>query len=110
MRNHRPRHLLRVDALCVLGLPLLAVAADSPRTAPKAAVKKMLRPTLEFRVQQLLLGNDDVPIDTKLGQNKWSDFRDLDGDGQPEYVVNSGWKDVVVAGKSGTHILWNDGK
>ena len=26
---------------------------------------------------------------------------DLDG---------NGWKDIVVAGKSGTHILWNDGK
>jgi hypothetical protein len=22
----------------------------------------------------------------------------------------NGWKDVAVAGKSGTHILWNDGK
>lgn len=26
---------------------------------------------------------------------------DLDG---------NGWKDIVVAGKRGTHILWNDGK
>jgi hypothetical protein len=26
---------------------------------------------------------------------------DLDG---------NGWKDIVVAGKSGTHILWNDGR
>ncbi|MBI5771105.1 MAG: VCBS repeat-containing protein [Verrucomicrobia bacterium] len=28
-------------------------------------------------------------IDTKLAQNEWSDFRDLDGDGVPEYIVNS---------------------
>ena len=28
-------------------------------------------------------------IDTGLAQNEWSDFRDMDGDGKPEYVVNS---------------------
>ena len=26
---------------------------------------------------------------------------DLDG---------NGWKDIICAGKSGTHILWNDGR
>ena len=30
-----------------------------------------------------------VLIDTRLGQNEWSDFRDLDGDGKPEYIVDS---------------------
>ena len=30
-----------------------------------------------------------VLIDTGLAQNEWSDFRDMDGDGIPEYVVNS---------------------
>ena len=25
-------------------------------------------------------------------------------------VNDDGWKDIVVAGKSGTYILWNDGK
>jgi hypothetical protein len=27
--------------------------------------------------------------------------QDLDG---------NGWKDIIVPGKSGTHIIWNDGK
>ena len=31
-------------------------------------------------------------IDTKLSQNEWTDFRDLDGDGIPELIVNS-WND-----------------
>lgn len=35
------------------------------------------------------LWQQHVLIDTKLGQNEWSDFRDLDGDGKPEYIVNS---------------------
>jgi FG-GAP-like repeat len=30
-----------------------------------------------------------VLIDTKLKQNEWTEFRDLDGDGIPELVVNS---------------------
>ncbi len=30
-----------------------------------------------------------VLVDTKLAQNEWTDFRDLDGDGKPEYIVNS---------------------
>jgi len=30
-----------------------------------------------------------VLIDTKLLQNEWNDLRDLDGDGVPEFVVNS---------------------
>ncbi len=30
-----------------------------------------------------------VLIDTKLGQNEWTDLRDLDGDGIPELIVNS---------------------
>lgn len=30
-----------------------------------------------------------VLIDTKLGQNEWTEMRDLDGDGTPEFVVNS---------------------
>ena len=35
------------------------------------------------------LWKQHVLVDTKLAQNEWTDFRDLDGDGQPEYVVNS---------------------
>jgi hypothetical protein len=31
-------------------------------------------------------------IDTKLIENEWTEFRDLDGDGVPEFVVNS-WND-----------------
>ncbi|QIF03991.1 VCBS repeat-containing protein [Roseimicrobium sp. ORNL1] len=31
-------------------------------------------------------------VDTKLGQNEWTAFRDMDGDGVPEFVVNS-WGD-----------------
>jgi hypothetical protein len=30
-----------------------------------------------------------VLTDTKLSQNEWTDFRDLDGDGVPELIVNS---------------------
>ena len=30
-----------------------------------------------------------VLIDTKLAQNEWTDLRDLDGDGVPEFIVNS---------------------
>jgi hypothetical protein len=30
-----------------------------------------------------------VLVDTKLAQNEWTALRDLDGDGVPEYVVNS---------------------
>ncbi|MEQ1853061.1 MAG: VCBS repeat-containing protein [Chthoniobacteraceae bacterium] len=33
-----------------------------------------------------------VLIDTKLSQNEWTEFRDLDGDGVPEFIVNS-WND-----------------
>lgn len=33
-----------------------------------------------------------VLIDTKLQQNEWTSFRDMDGDGVPEFVVNS-WND-----------------
>lgn len=33
-----------------------------------------------------------VLVDTKLLQNEWTEFRDLDGDGVPEFVVNS-WND-----------------
>lgn len=35
------------------------------------------------------LWTQHVLIDTGLAQNEWSDFRDMDGDGKPEYVVNS---------------------
>jgi hypothetical protein len=28
-------------------------------------------------------------VDTGLGENEWTDFRDLDGDGAPELIVNS---------------------
>ncbi len=35
------------------------------------------------------LWKQHVLVDTKLAQNEWTDFRDLDGDGKPEYVVNS---------------------
>lgn len=34
-----------------------------------------------------------VLIDTKLGQNEWTELRDLDGDGTPEFVVNS-WSET----------------
>ena len=34
-----------------------------------------------------------VLIDTKLGQNEWTGFRDMDGDGTPDFVVNS-WNDA----------------
>ncbi len=37
-----------------------------------------------------------VLIDTKLKENEWTDFRDLDGDGIPELVVNS-WKETNPA-------------
>lgn len=30
-----------------------------------------------------------VLIDTKLGENEWTEFHDLDGDGVPEFIVNS---------------------
>jgi len=30
-----------------------------------------------------------VLIDTKLGENEWTEFRDLNGDGSPEFIVNS---------------------
>ena len=30
-----------------------------------------------------------VLIDTKLVQNEWNDLRDLDGDGMPEFIINS---------------------
>ena len=33
-----------------------------------------------------------VLIDSKLLQNEWNDLRDLDGDGVPEFIVNS-WND-----------------
>lgn len=34
-----------------------------------------------------------VLIDTKLKENEWTEFRDMDGDRVPEFVVNS-WKDT----------------
>ena len=37
-----------------------------------------------------------VLIDTKLKENEWTEFRDLDGDGVPELIVNS-WKDTNPA-------------
>ncbi len=40
-------------------------------------------------LKQGALWPEHVLIDSKLGQNEWSDLRDLDGDGVPEYVVNS---------------------
>lgn len=33
-----------------------------------------------------------VLVDTKLSQNEWTEFRDMDGDGVPEFIVNS-WND-----------------
>lgn len=45
-----------------------------------------------------VLWQEHVLIDSKLGQNEWSDLRDLDGDGVPEYVVNSyGPNNAVMA-------------
>ncbi len=35
------------------------------------------------------LWTQHVLLDSMLAQNEWSDFRDLDGDGKPEYIVNS---------------------
>jgi hypothetical protein len=40
-------------------------------------------------LKQGTLWQKRVLIDTKLGQNEWSALHDLDGDGRPEYVVNS---------------------
>ena len=41
-------------------------------------------------------------IDTNLGQNEWTALRDLDGDGVPEYVVNSwGPTNAVMAYRFG---------
>ena len=41
-----------------------------------------------------------VLIDTGLAQNEWTDLRDLDGDGVPEYVVDSyGVNNAVMAYK-----------
>jgi hypothetical protein len=37
-----------------------------------------------------------VLIDTKLSQNEWTEFRDLDGDKVPELVVNS-WNESIPA-------------
>lgn len=37
-----------------------------------------------------------VLLDTKLLQNEWNDLRDLDGDGVPEFVVNS-WGETNAA-------------
>ncbi|MEZ0273752.1 MAG: FG-GAP repeat domain-containing protein, partial [Roseimicrobium sp.] len=52
-----------------------------------------------------------VLADTKLGQNEWTAFRDMDGDGVPEFVVNS-WGDnlpmmcwKLAKDDAGNHIL-----
>lgn len=37
-----------------------------------------------------------VLIDTKLKENEWTEFRDIDGDGMPELIVNS-WKETNPA-------------
>ena len=37
-------------------------------------------------------GKKRVLVDTKLSQNEWTEFRDMDGDGVPEFIVNS-WND-----------------
>jgi len=38
---------------------------------------------------QGVLWKQHVLVETKLAQNEWTTLRDLDGDGTPEYVVNS---------------------
>jgi hypothetical protein len=40
-------------------------------------------------LKQGALWRQHVLVETNLGQNEWSALRDLDGDGVPEYVVNS---------------------
>lgn len=40
-------------------------------------------------LKQGALWQQRVLIDTGLGQNEWTEMRDLDGDGVPEYCVNS---------------------
>jgi hypothetical protein len=40
-------------------------------------------------LKQGTLWQEHVLVDTNLGQNEWTALRDLDGDGVPEYVVNS---------------------
>jgi hypothetical protein len=43
-----------------------------------------------------------VLVDTQLAQNEWTAFHDLDGDGKPEYVVNSyGPANAVMAYRFG---------
>ncbi len=42
--------------------------------------------------RRAICGRSHVLLDTKLGQNEWTDLRDMDGDGVPEFVVNS-WND-----------------
>jgi hypothetical protein len=52
-----------------------------------------------------------VLVDTKLGQNEWTAFRDMDGDKVPEFVVNS-WGDnqpmmcwKLAKDDAGNHVL-----
>jgi len=40
-------------------------------------------------LQQGVMWKQHVLIDTQLVQNEWTALRDLDGDGVPEYIVNS---------------------
>lgn len=42
-----------------------------------------------------------LPFGADYMQNNSEHLMDVDG---------NGWKDVIVPGKSGTHILWNEGK
>ena len=53
-------------------------------------------------LKQGVLWKQHLLIDTNLGQNEWTEMRDLDGDGVPEYIVNSwGPTNAVMAYRFG---------
>ena len=121
MNSTRFRQRCALVLAILAAFPLAVVGANNPKK--KAA--KQQAPGLKFRVQQLHVDNNegcDVADFNKDGF-KWDPqtmtfskyaiaengpgiglqirFADLNGDK---------WKDIVVAGKSGTHVLWNLGK
>jgi len=62
-------------------------------------------------INTAVMWKQHVLVDTQLAQNEWTALRDLDGDGKPEYVVNSyGPANAVMAYRfgrdaAGTHVL-----